>query len=164
MTQGISLTKEMAPVMWYSTGTSRICSQGIGMFSRSLRTAWGMYLRALQHQGERGYKRQGVLLPVPQRSHMVITVQHSTGKLALQSKLSNVAHRPSLTKNPVPPPPIVPLLLLNFTVHNIGFLSLYINRCPSKNSFWTIYSLYLPMNNKILLIFYRSHLSHVSCL
>ena len=26
--------------------TNLICSQGIGMFSRSLRMAWGMYLRA----------------------------------------------------------------------------------------------------------------------
>lgn len=47
MTQGISFTKEIAPVMWYKTGTSRICSQGIGMFSSSFSTAWGMYLRAL---------------------------------------------------------------------------------------------------------------------
>ena len=47
MTHGISLTNVIAPVIWYSTLTSRICSQGMGMFSRSLRTACGMYFRAL---------------------------------------------------------------------------------------------------------------------
>ena len=39
MTHGISFTKVMAPVMWYNTFTSRICSQGIGMFSKSFITA-----------------------------------------------------------------------------------------------------------------------------
>jgi hypothetical protein len=39
MTHGISFTNVMAPVIWYNTFTSRICSQGIGMFSRSFITA-----------------------------------------------------------------------------------------------------------------------------
>ena len=41
ITLGISFTNVMAPVTWYSTGTFRTCSQGIGMFSSSLYTAWG---------------------------------------------------------------------------------------------------------------------------
>lgn len=48
ITQGISLTNDMAPVMWYRTFTSRICSQGIGMFSRSFNTACGIYFKALK--------------------------------------------------------------------------------------------------------------------
>ena len=46
-THGISLTNVIAPVMWYSTSTSLICSQGMGMFSNSFITAWGMYFNAL---------------------------------------------------------------------------------------------------------------------
>ena len=46
MTHGISLTNVMAPVTWYNTFTSRTCSQGMGMFSSSFNTAWGMYFRA----------------------------------------------------------------------------------------------------------------------
>ena len=49
MTQGISLMKVMAPVMWYRTLTSRICSHGIGMFSSSFITACGMYFSALNN-------------------------------------------------------------------------------------------------------------------
>ena len=46
MTFGTSLTKLIAPVTWYSTGTVRTFSHGMGMFSRSLNTAWGTYFRA----------------------------------------------------------------------------------------------------------------------
>ena len=46
ITVGTSFTNVMAPVMWYSTGTWRICSHGIGMFSSSFSTACGTYLSA----------------------------------------------------------------------------------------------------------------------
>lgn len=48
ITQGISLTNVMAPVIWYKTFTSRICSHGIGIFSNSFMTACGIYFNALQ--------------------------------------------------------------------------------------------------------------------
>lgn len=46
ITFGVSFTKVIAPVMWYRILTVRSYSQGIGMFSRSLKIACGMYLRA----------------------------------------------------------------------------------------------------------------------
>ena len=40
-TRGVSFTNVTAPVTWYRQGTERTCSHGIGMFSKSLNTAWG---------------------------------------------------------------------------------------------------------------------------
>lgn len=47
ITQGISLTNVMAPVMWYNTCTSLICSHGIGKFSSNFNIACSMYFNAL---------------------------------------------------------------------------------------------------------------------
>ncbi len=47
MTRGCMLTKVMAPVTWYKTGTQWTCCHGIGMFSSNLSTACGIEVDAL---------------------------------------------------------------------------------------------------------------------
>ena len=74
ITHGISFTNVMAPVMWYNTCTSLICSHGIGKFSSNFNIACGMYFNAL------GWSSQQLL------NHIIYT-QH-THKILTQDILS----------------------------------------------------------------------------